>query len=137
MSYVLAGATSGLFMASVFVAIGPVMLFILAKDPPPALHSVLVRVPPMTMMMGMLVLAYPTWAVIGIALGLLYRASSSEAAAGGLGSPNLGFTAAVIAAAIILSLPPAVLLRRVLAGVAAMALTFAGVFGWLLPFLAR
>ena len=123
-------------MASVFVAISPVMLFLLAKDPSPALRSVLDRVPPMTMMMGMLVLAYPTWAVIGIALGLLYRASSNEATTGGLGSPNLGFTAAVTLAAIVLSLPPAVLLRRVLAGVAAMAFAFAGVFGWLLPLLA-
>ena len=123
-------------MASVFVAISPVMLFLLAKDPSPGLRHVLDRVPPMTMMMGMLVLAYPTWTVIGIALGLLYRASSNEATTGGLGSPNLGFTAAVTLAAIVLSLPPAVLLRRVLAGVVAMAFAFAGVFGWLLPLLA-
>ena len=124
-------------MASVFVAVGPVMLFLLAKEPSPALQSVLVRVSPMTMMMGLLVLAYPTWAVIGIALGLLYRETTSGAAVSGLGSPNLGFTAAVTVAALVLSLPPAVLLRRVLAGVVLLALTFAGAFGWLLPFLAR
>ena len=46
MSFVIAGAAAGLFMGSVFVAVGLVMLFILAKDTPPALEGVFGKVPP-------------------------------------------------------------------------------------------
>ena len=137
MSYVIAGATSGLFMASVFISIGPVMLFFLAKDPAPALRAVMARVSSMTFVMGIVVLSYPTWAVFGAAMGLLYRASEGSDPSGGLGSPNIAFTAAVVVAAAILSVPPAILLRRVLLGVVGLTATFMGVFGWLMPLLAE
>lgn len=137
MSYVIAGATTGLLMASVFVGVGPIMLFSLARDPSPFMRAMLERVSPMPLMMALVVLAYPTWGLVGAALGLVYRASTVEAPGGGLGSPNLVYTGAVVAGALLMALPIAFLLRRVAAGVAALTLIFAGLFGWLLPFFAR
>ena len=137
MSYVIAGATVGLLMASVVVGVGPIMLFSLARDPSPFMRSMLEKVSPMPLMMALVVLAYPTWGVVGAALGLLYRASTVEAPGGGLGSPNLVYTLAIAVVALVMALPIALLLRRVAVGVAALTLTFAGLFGWLLPFFAR
>ena len=137
MSYVIAGATTGLLMASVFVGVGPIMLFSLARDPSPFMRAMLERVSPMPLMIALVILAYPTWGLVGAALGLVYRASTVEAPGGGLGSPNLLYTVSVVAGALVMALPIAFLLRRVAVGVAALTLIFAGLFGWLLPFFAR
>ena len=136
MSYVLSGAVSGLAMASVFVTVGSLMLFFMVKDPPPTLRTFLDKARPMTLTMGLVVLAYPLWSILGAAMGLLYRASSEHSPAAGLGSPNLVFSMAVAIVAVAGALPLALLLKRAAVGVAALTLTFAGVFGWLLPLLA-
>jgi hypothetical protein len=44
---------------------------------------------------------------------------------------------AIVIVAIMLATPLALLLRRVMTGLAAMTAIFVGVFGWLLPFMAR
>ena len=137
MNYVIAGAASGLFMASVFISVGSIILFIIAKNPTPTLKAVLVKVPYMTLVVGLVALSYPVWVVFGVALGLLYRAMEGAEPGNAFGSPNVLFTAIVVGATTILSVPPAILLRRVVVGVAALAVTFMGVFGWLLPLLAE
>ena len=137
MSYLIAGAFSGLLMASVTAAFGPIMLFSLSKDPTPIFRAILNRVPPIYMTLGLVVLTYPAWTVAGGAAGLLYRVSLEQIPGKGLGSPNLAFTIAIVVVAIMLVTPVALLLRRVIAGLAAMTVIFIGVFGWLLPFMAR
>ena len=137
MSYVIAGATTGLLMASIVIGVGPIMIFSLARDPSPLMRAMLKRVSPMPLMMTLVVLAYPTLGVIGAALGLVYKASTVEAPGGGLGSPNLVYTMAIVVVAVVMALPIAFLLRRVAVGIAALTLAFAGLFGWLLPFFAR
>ena len=137
MSYVTAGAASGLLMASVFIAIAPIMLFVLAKEPTPAYRATLGRIPPMALMISIVVFAYPTWALLGVATGLLYRAVDTAAPGDGIGGHNLAYSIAVVLATIALAAPVALLLRRVLLGVIALAVVFAGIFGWALPFLAR
>ncbi len=136
MSYALSGAVSGLAMASVFVTVGSLMLFFLVKDPPPTLRTFVDRARPMTLTMGLVILAYPLWSILGAAMGLLYRASSSQDPAAGLGSPNLAFSMSIVVVAVVVALPLALLVRRVAVGVAALTFTFAGIFGWLLPRLA-
>jgi len=136
MTYLIAGATSGLLMASVFVTAGPIMLFALAKDPSPFFRSLLDKVSPMALMMSLVVLAFPTWAVVGAAIGLVYRASITETPGGGMGSPNLAYTLAIVAVGVVGAAPIALLLRRVVVGVAVLTVTFIGVFGWLLPLFA-
>ena len=70
-------------------------------------------------------------------MGLLYRTSTIEAPGGGLGTPNLVYTLAIVIVALAFVAPLAFLLRRVLAGLAVLTLTFIGIFGWLLPFVAQ
>jgi len=137
MSYVLSGAISGLAMASVVVAVGPLMLFFMVKDPPPTLRTFLNMARPMTLTMGLVVLSYPLWSILGAAMGLLYRASSAQAPVAGLGSPNLVFSIAVTIIAVAGAVPLALLLQRATVGVAALTLAFIGAFGWLLPLLAE
>ena len=136
MSYAVAGAVSGLIMASVFVAVVPIMLFVLAKDPSSHFRALLDTMPPLRLMLALVVVAQPTWALIGAALGLLYRASATQVSGSGLGSPNLFFTLVIVAVAVTVAAPLALLLRRVAIGLTTLALTFVGLFGWLLPHLA-
>ena len=136
MTSVVAGAASGLLMASVFVGAGVLMLFAAVKDPSPASRAILERLRPGRLVMSGVLLAYPVWGIVGVVMGLLYRISSEQAPGGGLGSPNQVFTLAVIAVAVALAGPFAVVLRRVLAGVLAIGVAFIGLFGWFLPYFA-
>ena len=136
MSYVAAGAVSGVLMASVFMGVVPVILFVLAKEPSPRFRAFLDRVSPMSLMMGSVVLGFPVWGIIGAVIGLLYWASTEAVPGGGMGSPNLLYTLAIAVVAAAVAVPLALLLRRVAIGLALLALTFLGIFGWLLPYLA-
>ena len=135
MSAVIAGAASGLLMASVFVAVGAIMLFVYVKDPPPGFRALLGRFSPSKMVMSFVIFAYPVWAVVGAIAGLLYNASQDSSGTG-LGSPNLAFTLAVVVLAVMVAVPLGLVLRRVATGVVGMAALFVGVFGWLMPALA-
>ena len=136
MSALIAGAASGLLMASVFISFGAIMLLPFVKDPPPGLRALFNRVSPFALVMSVTLLAYPVWGTVGAVAGLLYRVSLEEPPRGGLGSPNLVFTLAIVVLAVMVAAPLAWLLRRVVTGVLAMAATFTGVFGWLLPYFA-
>ena len=136
MAAIIAGATGGLLMSSIFVCVGVLSLFSVVKDPPPGYQAIFERFPPGTAVLAMTFLAYPVWGIIGAVLGLLYKICSTQAAGPGLGSPNLVFTAAVVVAGVLLVAPLAVLLRRLLSGVLTIALAFVGVFGWFVPYFA-
>lgn len=134
---VIAGAFSGLLMAVITVAVGPILLFRMAKNPTPFFRALLERVPPIYMTMGIVVMAYPAWTVVGVVMGILYGVSDAEAPGGGLGSSNLVFTVAVSAILVLMAAPFAVLLKSARMTIALTTLLLVGMFGWLLPFMAR
>ncbi len=136
MSYLVAGVVSGLLMAGVFLVVVPLMLFFLFKSGPPWFVALTKRVSPMAMMMGLVIFAYPTWAVIGLVLGLLLLVAEEVAPQSGFGSGNLLFTLVVAVGAFALAAPYVVLTRRITPGPAALVLSFILVFGWVLPLLA-
>ena len=136
MNALVAGAATGMMMASVFVCAGVIMLFSIVRDPPPGLRAVLDRFPPGYYVLPAVVLSYPVWGAIGVIMALLFTISSERAPGAGIGSPNLVFTAAVLIATVMLAAPVALLLRRVLPGILTIVLAFVGVFGWLLPYFA-
>ncbi len=136
MGALIAGAASGAFMASVFVTLGVFMAFTLIKDPSPAWAAVLARFPPGGAVMAVVALAYPVWGAIGMVMGLLFLALENGVPGGGLGSPNMAYSASVTIAAGLLAAPLVLLLRRVWQGVVGIAAFSAAIFGWLLPFLA-
>ena len=131
-----AGAASGILVASVFVSAGVLMVFSIVKDPSRSILPIMGKLPSGRQVKSGVFLAYLTWAVIGAVMGLLYRISDEQVPGSGLGSPNLVFTLAVVVAALMLAAPVAILLRRVVVGVAAITLAVVGVFGWFLPYFA-
>ena len=137
MTELVAGTASGLLMASIFVCGGVLTLFPLVKDPSPQFQALMDRTPPGTLVIGMTVLAYPVWGIIGAIGGILYGISVEQVPGRGLGSPNLAFTVAVVVVGVMMAAPFAVLLRRVIAGVLTITLAFIGVFGWFLPYFAE
>ena len=124
-------------MASVFITVGELMLFFLYKNRTPEMEDFFERVPPARLAMGIVAVAYPTWAGIGALFALLYLISTREAPGGGLGSPNLVFTLAVVVVSLLMAAPVMYLLRRVIMGVLALTVLFIGLFGWFLPYFVR
>lgn len=133
----MSGAMIGLLMASIFITLGELMLFFLYKNRTPAMEPFFERVPPSQLAMGIVAVAYPAWAGIGALFALLFLISVREAPGGGLGSPNLVFTVAVVVMSLMMAAPIMYLLRRVVMGVVALTITFIGLFGWFLPYFVR
>ena len=77
-----------------------------------------------------------TLTALGVLLGLLLHGIENGSPAGGLGSPNRVFTAFIIATSVIAVAPLALFSRNLRLPLLAGGLLFAGVFGWLMPYLA-
>jgi len=137
LSELIAGAASGFLMASMFIGAGMMMLFSIVKNPSPAFKSIFQKFPPAGIAMFVVVLAYPTWGIIGAVMGLLYKVSVEQTPGGGIGSPNMVFTLGIMVAALLMAAPFMILLRQVLSGVLAITAMFIGIFGWFLPYFAR
>ena len=125
-----------MLMASVFIALGELMLFFIVKNRPPELRFIFDNLTPSSMAMGIVAIAYPTWGGIGAVTGVFYQISQNEAPGGGIGSPNMVFTLAIVVVSVLMAAPFFVLFRSVLPWVVAFALVFIGLFGWLLPYFA-
>ena len=130
------GAVLGMLMASVFITVSMISLFLVMKNRREQMMPVMEKYPPMTIAMGIVAVSYPSWAVIGGTLALLYRVSLEQAPGSGIGSPNLAYTFAVLGMAVLLAAPLAILFRRMLAGVLTITFTFIAIFGWFLPYFA-
>lgn len=135
MTHFVAGAIAGLLLLLAFIAVAPVMVFSLARDADHWAGPFIRRANPTTLMLGLIVLAYPTWTLLGGLLGLLYRLSVQQAPGTGLGSGNLAYSLLLTLTALVVAVPAMLLLRKVAFGVLVIALAFTGIYGWVLPFL--
>jgi len=131
----IAGAAAGLIYMLVFVAVAPVMVFSIARHPDSRAGAFVRRVNPTTLMLGLVVAAYPVWTLFGGMLGLLYRLSTQVTPGSGLGSGNVTYTLMLALVTVMVAVPAVVILRRVAFGVVVIAVAFVGIYGWLLPFL--
>ncbi|MCI0437708.1 MAG: hypothetical protein L0177_01075 [Chloroflexi bacterium] len=134
MTVVVAGMASGLIMALVFITAGVITLFSLAKAPPSWAATVFEKFPPNNMALAGMVMAYPVWSLVGMILGLIYHVSATQVPGGGLGSPNMVYTIAILAATGVAATPLLVILRRFIPQTLVLTLAFVGVFGWFLPY---
>lgn len=130
------GAVLGMLMASVFITVSMINLFLVLKNRRERMMPIMEKYPPLTIAMGIVALSYPMWAVLGGALALLYRVSLEQAPGGGIGSPNLTYSLSILGISILLAAPLAILFRRMLIGVLTVTLTFVAIFGWFLPYFA-
>jgi hypothetical protein len=77
------------------------------------------------------------WTALGMVFGLILSGFNDRVPEGGLGSPNLAFTLFTLFWAVVAFAPLALPLRTARQYVLASAIVFAGVFGWLMPYLAE
>ena len=136
MSYIIAGAVGGTLMASVFMAVAPVMLFVIAKHPSPKLAAILYRVPVRLIMIGTVVIGYPIWALLGAGIGLLCWGIAESRPDQSLGNSHLLFATVITGMGAAIAYPFILALKKVLVGTILLALVFVVIFGWLVPFLA-
>ena len=137
MAEVFAGFVCGYAVALVFTPLVALMIVnarsripYLAKAIAPNISAVALTVP--VSLVGFLI-----WTAIGMVLGLLYRGAEQNIPEGGLGSPNLLYTALVLSFGGSVLMLIALALRRLPWQVAVMGVAFVGGFGWAMPYLAR
>lgn len=132
---VIAGAMLGMMMASIFVALGAMAIL-------PYLDPNSPRIQSMTAggstgrILAVVVALYLVWAAVGALTGLLNAALDRAVPGGGLGSPNLVFTSALLCLSVLLTVPAALVFRRSAPAIGAIGAAFAGLFGWALPYFA-
>jgi hypothetical protein len=137
MAEVFAGFVCGYAVALVFTPLVALMIVdarsripYLAKAIAPNISAVALTVP--ISLVGFLI-----WTAIGMVLGLLYRGAEQNVPEGGLGSPNVLYTALVLSFGVSALVLIALALRRLPWQVAVMGVAFVGGFGWAMPYLAR
>jgi hypothetical protein len=137
MAEVLAGFVCGYAVALIFTPVVALTLVsarsrvpFLAKAIAPNISAVALTVP-------ISLVAFLIWTAVGMVMGLLYRGAEESIPQGGLGSPNLLYTALVVsfgASALILVV---VGLRRLPWWALVIGGAFVGGFGWAMPYLAK
>ena len=136
MAEALAGFVCGYGLALVATPLAAIAL-LRARATSPYLRSVL---PEGTSLIAVSVILHTfiflTFTAIGVLLGLLLAGLDGRSPEGGLGSPNRAFTAFIIATAAIAVGPLALFASRQRLPLLGGGLLFAGVFGWLMPYLA-
>lgn len=137
MAEVFSGFVVGYAFSLLFTAVAAVMVIearsrvpYLAKAIAPNISAVQLAVP-------ISLLAFLAWTLVGLLLGLLYRAARLNLAGAGLGSPNWPFTLAVLLAVGAFLAVVLYAWRWVPWRVLLTALAFAGMFAWGMPHLAE
>jgi hypothetical protein len=134
MAEVLAGFVCGYIVA---LAVAPAAAIAAIRSRSTRVRAV---VPPRTSVVLLsLVLhgfAFLMFTAIGMLLGALLAALEEQAPEGGMGSPNLVFTALILACVAITILPIAVAVAPIRRPAVALGLGLIGLFGYLMPYLA-
>jgi hypothetical protein len=133
---ILAGVVCGLLMGTLLLWLS---VFIIWSKPDISerLRRYLPTGMPPNLLLLFLVIAIPPLSgVLGGIAGLLYRLFEDSLPGDGLGSSNLAFTSAVLILTTLLTLIVLILRRSITRLSLILNTTFAGIFGWILPFLA-
>lgn len=81
--------------------------------------------------------AFLFWTGMGIIMGLLLKGANDATPQGALGSPNGLYSVGVVVLAVVLFLPPVVVVRPARPLLLFFAVLFVVAFGWVTPFLAE
>ena len=137
MSEVLAGFVCGYILALVSAPLIAIAMLRLRSQVPVVARAVPEQVPMAALTVVLFWFTFLLWTLIGLVFGLILSGFEDRVPRGGLGSPNLAFTLLVVFWSAVAFAPVALLLRAARRYVAAAALVFLGVFGWLMPYLAE
>lgn len=137
MSEVLAGFVCGYILALVSAPLVAVAMLRLRSQVPVLARAVPEQVPVVALAVVLFWFTFLLWTAVGFVFGLILSGFEDRVPEGGLGSPSLAFTLLVVFWSVVAFAPVAVLLRAGRRYVAAAAVVFVGVFGWLMPYLAE
>lgn len=135
MAEVFAGFVCGFGLALVVTPVMAVALVRARVSSPFVQRAVPVGTPIVAVMMLLHTFAFLVLTALGIVLGLTLGGIEDRQPEGGLGSPNLVFTALILGMSGIAVGPLAIALPRLRLPLLAGGIVFAGVFGWLMPYL--
>jgi hypothetical protein len=133
---IMGGMGSGFFMGIIFIGVGAIMLPTIRHHPPRFLRPLLRYSTLATVFIPLSGISFLGWGLIGVGIGVLYRWVGYTFPYSGLGSSNFFFTAGVLIFTLLLL--PLLLLTspRFYKEWLILSLSFAAIFGWLLPLLA-
>jgi len=133
----LAGVICGLVMGTVLLGVGVYFVF-KNRDIYDHLSGLLPKgISPTMVMLGFVIGLPPVWALLGIIAGLIYNVIGGSDPEAGLGSSNYIFTVIMLCLSGFTMLLVLLIRRRILWQGLIISVSFAGIFGWLLPLLAN
>ena len=122
----------GLLVASFFVVVGEIVLFLWVRRNLSGLRQAN-NFSPGILALALVAASYPFWAAVGALLVFLFLALTSAFPGQGLGSPNAVFTLTILSIGVSFSVLIALIAKRFIFGIGFFGFVFIGVFGWLLP----
>lgn len=137
MSEVLAGLVCGFALALVSAPLVAVAMLRLRSQLPVLARAAPEGVSGIALTVVLFWFTFLLWTALGMLFGLILNGFDDRVPEGGLGSPNLAFTLLVVIWTVVAFAPVWVLLRATRRYVAASAVVFLVVFGWLMPYLAE
>jgi hypothetical protein len=132
-----AGFVVGYAFSLLFTAVAAVMVIDARSQVPFLSRAIAPNISAVQLAVPISLMAFVAWTLVGLLLGLVYRAARLNLAGGGLGSPNWPFTLGVLAATLVFFALVYYGWRRLRWPVLVMAAAFAGMFGWGMPHLAE
>ena len=137
MAEVFAGFVCGYAVALVFTPLVALMIVNARSRIPYLAKAIAPNISAVALMVPVSLVGFLIWTAIGMVLGLLYRGAEQNIPEGGLGSPNLLYTALVLSFGGSALMLIALALRRLPWQVFVIGVAFVGGFGWAMPYLAR
>lgn len=137
MAEVFAGFVIGYAFSLIFTAVAAVMMVDARSTVPYLARAIAPNISPVQLAVPISLLAFLLWTLVGLVLGMLYRAARLNLEGGGLGSPNWPFTLAVVLGTLAVLAVVLYGWRRAPRPVLLTAVAFAGMFGWGMPHLAE
>ena len=132
-----AGFVVGYAFSLLFTGVAAVMVIDARSQVPFLSRAIAPNISAVQLAVPISLMAFVAWTLVGLLLGLTYRAARLNLAGGGLGSPNWPFTVAMLAATAAFLAVVYYGWRRLRWPVVLVAAAFAGMFGWGMPHLAE
>ena len=137
MAEAFAGFVVGYAFSLLFTGVAAMMVIDARSDVPFLSRAIAPNISAVQLAVPISLMAFVAWTLVGLLLGLAYRAARLNLAGGGLGSPNWPFTLGVLVVTVAFLAVVYYAWRRPRWPVLLTAAAFAGMFGWGMPHLAE
>ena len=137
MAEALAGFVMGYAFSLLFTGVAAMMVIDARSQAPFLSRAIAPNISAVQLAVPISLMAFVAWTLVGLLLGLAYRAARLNLVGGGLGSPNWPFTLGVLVVTVALLAVVYYAWRGLRWPVLLTAVAFAGMFGWGMPHLAE